>query len=246
MSKHHAHEHEYEPVAGLPAPLPAGERMLWQGGPDWRLVARDVAHVRKVAFYFVLLAAWRVASGLADGLAAADIAVNTAWTLVPAACAIGLILLLSWLMARTTIYTITDRRVVMRIGVVLRISFNLPYRAVVGARLRPGRAGSGDIALALDPDSKIAWLHLWPHSRPWRFVQPEPTLRALPDAGAVAKLLVDALAAATSATSATSAAEAVRAAAGSTAVGASTGSSMGSTAAVGGAARHRIGARAAA
>ena len=199
MSRHHAHEHEFEPVAGLPAMLPPGERMLWQGAPDWRVVARDVAHVRKVAGYFALLAAWRVASGAADGLAAADIATNAAWTLVPAGFAIGLILLLSWLMARTTIYTITDRRVVMRIGVVLRIAFNLPYQALVGARLRSGRAGSGDIALALDPESKIAWLHLWPHSRPWRFSHPEPMLRALPDAETVAKILVDALAASPSA-----------------------------------------------
>lgn len=238
MSRHHAHEHEHEPVAGLPAPLPPGERMLWQGAPDWRVVARDVAHVRKVAAYFALLAAWRVVSGAADGLAAADIAANAAWTVVPATAAVGLLLLLSWLMARTTLYTITDRRVVMRIGVVLRICFNLPYRAVVGAHLRPGRAGSGDIALSLDPESKIAWPHLWPHSRPWRFAHPEPMLRALPDADAVARILVGALSAATPAAASTE-----KTAPAPVAAPASQGGSAGAGA---GAARHRIGARAAA
>ena len=27
---------DFEPVPGLPAPLPAGETLLWQGAPDWR------------------------------------------------------------------------------------------------------------------------------------------------------------------------------------------------------------------
>jgi hypothetical protein len=104
-------------------------------------------------------------------------------------------MLLSWLVARTTLYSITDRRVVMRVGVVLSISFNLPYRAIVSAGLRRGHGGHGDIALSLDADSKIAWLHLWPHARPWRFSRPEPTLRSLPQAESVARLLSGALAA---------------------------------------------------
>ncbi|MEY3475503.1 MAG: hypothetical protein RL087_1961, partial [Pseudomonadota bacterium] len=30
------HEHEFEAAPGLPAPLPVGERILWQGAPQWR------------------------------------------------------------------------------------------------------------------------------------------------------------------------------------------------------------------
>ena len=26
-------EHDYEPVRGLPGPLPAGEQLIWQGSP---------------------------------------------------------------------------------------------------------------------------------------------------------------------------------------------------------------------
>ena len=29
----------FEPVRGLPAELPRGERLIWQGAPDWRLLA---------------------------------------------------------------------------------------------------------------------------------------------------------------------------------------------------------------
>ena len=36
----------------------------------------------------------------------------------------------AWLSARTTMYTLTNKRVVMRIGIVLTVSFNLPLRAI--------------------------------------------------------------------------------------------------------------------
>ena len=32
----------FEPQPGLPAPLPQGEDLLWQGSPDARLLARQL------------------------------------------------------------------------------------------------------------------------------------------------------------------------------------------------------------
>jgi hypothetical protein len=46
--------------------------------------------------------------------------------------------------------------------------------------------------LSLTGKDRIALLHLWPHARPWRVTQPEPMLRGVPQAQAVAKLLSDA------------------------------------------------------
>jgi hypothetical protein len=42
------------------------------------------------------------------------------------------------------------------------------------------------------PPDRIALLHLWPHARPWRVSRPEPMLRCVPDAAAVARLLTQA------------------------------------------------------
>jgi hypothetical protein len=189
-------EHEFEPQYGLPEQLPAGERLLWQGMPAWRRVARHAFHWNKLAFYFGLLLAWRIASQTSDGagftqaLAAA----------VPAAAlfAVGLALVagMAWLTAHTTAYTVTTQRVVMRVGIVLTVSYNLPLRRIDAAHLRPLGAGCGDIALALKPDVRIAWLHLWPHVRPWQLMRTQPMLRCLPGAERVARLLGDAWAAA--------------------------------------------------
>ncbi|MCB1998648.1 MAG: PH domain-containing protein, partial [Rhodoferax sp.] len=89
-----------------------------------------------------------------------------------------------------TLYTLTDRRVVMRIGIVLTITFNLPLRRIVAADLRPGPCGTADIALRLEPGGPgIAWLTLWPHARPWRIGRAEPMLRCLPQGEQVAARL---------------------------------------------------------
>jgi hypothetical protein len=78
----------------------------------------------------------------------------------------------------------------MRIGIVLTVTFNLPYRSIQNADLRlDGQGSTGDIALQLKAPDRIAYLHLWPHARPWSLARPEPMLRGLPDAAAVAKIL---------------------------------------------------------
>lgn len=186
-------EHDDEAQPGLPAPLPAGERLLWRGAPDWRVLARRAFHARKLAAYFGVLIAWRFITALVDGGSLGDATATTLWTLPLAGLALGLIALLSWLVASNTVYTLTDRRVVMRIGVVLTVTFNLPLRRIETARLHALPGGAGDIALVLDPADRIGYVHLWPHARPWHFARPEPMLRALPDAQAVAALLADAL-----------------------------------------------------
>ena len=51
------HEHEWEAAPGLPSALPKGERVVWQGAPDWKRLAIHAFHVRKVALYFALMLA---------------------------------------------------------------------------------------------------------------------------------------------------------------------------------------------
>ena len=185
----HGHEHEFEPQYGLPERLPAHERILWQGSPDAGELARSAFHLRKLAVYFGVLIAMRGAAVMAEGGSAVDAAWSLMWPCLLAATGLGAVALLAWLTARTAVYTVTDRRVVMRIGIVLTLTFNLPLRMVESAALRPGRDGHGDIVLRLKGPDRIAWLHLWPHARPWRLARPEPMLRSIPQAAAVAARL---------------------------------------------------------
>ena len=184
-----AREHEFEAVHGLPEHLPAGETILWQGAPKWSLMARQVFHADKVALYFAVMLLWRFVSSLNDGATLAEALASLTWLVPLFALGLGALLLLGWLSARTTAYTLTNRRVVMRIGIVLTITYNLPLRCIERADLRPGTQGFGDIALELDAETRIAWLHLWPHVRPWRVARTQPMLRGLDDVDSVAAKL---------------------------------------------------------
>lgn len=184
-----AHEHEFEPEPGLPAPLPRDERVLWQGTPDWRALALRAFHVRKLIVYFAVMLLLRGAATLSAGGSVMDALVGMAWLAPLAVLGVGIVVTLARLSARTAMFTVTDRRVVMRVGIVLTVTFNLPYRCIRNADVRLDAGGTGDIALALQGSDRIAYLHLWPFARPWRVARPEPLLRGIPDAANVARVL---------------------------------------------------------
>jgi hypothetical protein len=186
------HEHEFEAAHGLPEALPADEHVLWQGSPDWRGLARRAFHVRKLVVYFAALVAMRLAVLVSGGAGAGTMALSVMWMCILAGTALGLLSLMAWLSARAAVYTITDKRVVMRVGIVLTLTFNIPFKRISAAGLRLESDGTGDVPLTLSGEDRIAWLHLWPHARPWRLAKPEPMLRSVPNAAAVAQLLTDA------------------------------------------------------
>lgn len=171
-------EYENEPIRGLPGNLPEGERILWQGAPDWRVFARSALHTRWVGGYFALFGALALVGGSLGGMVAA---------LLSALVVTALLAGFAVLVARTTVYTLTNRRIVLRIGVALNKCVNLPLPLVGSAELRDLGAGYGDIALVPVTSHRLGYAMLWPHARPLRFSRPEPMLRALPDAQAVAQ-----------------------------------------------------------
>jgi Bacterial PH domain len=178
-------EHDDEPIPGLPGMLPRGEHIIWQGSPQWRKLARSAFHVRLVAAYFGVLIAWAIISGSAF--------TGIAITFGVAILAMMLLYGLAWLSARSTIYTLTNRRVVMRFGIALPKCVNLPLVAIISADLKLNEDGSGDIPLQLGPASQLGYLQFWPHARPWKLAKPEPMFRDIADAANVAASLSEAL-----------------------------------------------------
>jgi hypothetical protein len=192
---HHSPEHEFEPEFGLPEKLPEGERILWQGSPDTKEILSRVFHIKMLGIYFGLLLAYSVATGFADGEALTTIAFSALRILALSALGLGLVGLLGYLIASTAVYTITNKRVVMRIGIVLNMTFNFPLKMIELADCGLTKKQSGDIYLKLSKETKIAIFHLWPHARPGKWALPQPALRGIKNCPEVAKILVDAWAA---------------------------------------------------
>ena len=174
-------------IPGVEEPLPAGERVLWHGRPSARAVARHVFHVRALAVYFAALLCFRLVSAEGPGGAAARAAALVPY-LAGAGVALLLFALVSLWVARSTVYAITDRRVVLKIGMAMPMTLNVPLRCVASAGIRQWPDGSGEIVLTLSGTDRFAYFLLWPHARPWQFTRPQPALRGLAaphEAGAV-------------------------------------------------------------
>jgi hypothetical protein len=182
-------EHDGEPIRGLPGYLPAGEHILWQGSPDWRTLARSAMKAHWVALYFGGLVTWNLVNGLATSRPIDEVALTAVFSLLAGLVCVGLLVGYAWANARTTVYTLTNKRFVLRHGVALSKCFNIPYPTIASAQLKVDEKGVGDIPISLGGGAKIAYPHLWPHARPWKFVSPQPMMRALPDAAAVAERL---------------------------------------------------------
>ena len=190
-------EHGLEPVPGLPEALPSGEVLLWQGAPVWSEIAQRVFLVRWVGGYFVALVLWELMNGTLQGGMAADVIGPAMLLMLVGAVAIGILALLAKIVARTSVYSITSRRLVMRVGVALPITINIPFVALAGASLRNRKDGAGDIILELLPSHRISWIALWPHCGGWSFGHPKPMLRGIANAAAVAEILGNAVATST-------------------------------------------------
>lgn len=165
---------------GTPAP---DEKVLWKGRPQLGLLARTAFHAHKAGLYMAALA------GIALVLDKPDAAIVAA---VLGTAVTGLLYLLAWASARSTLYILTDTRLIMRIGVAIETRVNMPLKQVTAAHLAlHGKEGDGDIAFELAGERLLGTLLLWPHVRPWHYAMPQPMLRAVPDAAALAQTIAE-------------------------------------------------------
>ena len=182
-------EHDSEPVRGLPSALPSGEYILWQGAPQWRSLALNAYRLRHLSAYFAVIVAARGAYLIWTGNPLAEALRGCLGPAVLSMVCLGIVAGIARLAARSTWYTITTRRVVIRQGIALASTINLPFKAIDSAQVLMRADGSGDIVLGLDRAQRVSYLWLWPHVRPWRLTQPQPALRCLADVQRAGEIL---------------------------------------------------------
>jgi Bacterial PH domain len=176
----------------LPGDIPQGEKILWHGRPRWVSLARRAYRSDFVVAYFVALTVWNCVSvGRDTGWIAAS--VIGAKTLGIGGAALALLAVLAYTSARTTLYVVTTRRLVLKVGIALPIFINLPFTQIVSAAARLYSDGTGDIPVATAPSQRLAYFALWPHARPFHFRHPEPALRCVANGVDVAETVRRAL-----------------------------------------------------
>ena len=193
MSAKHDDDFAFEPIAGLPSKLPEDEVILWRGTPEkWRLGHRVFA-TRWIAAFFVVLAVSSIFSGLNHGAASVQIVTTFFTLLFVGALVIGFAALFGWLVAVNTVYTITDKRVVIRHGVTMPMAVNVPFSKIATAATKVYDDGSGDVSVSLLDGNRVNVFAIWPHHRPWSWQGATPAMKSVPEASKVAQILHDAL-----------------------------------------------------
>ena len=186
IKESHMSENE-ERLLALPEELPVGENVLWQGQPDFRSSLKRLFLLPHLLFYFLLLfISFFLFETMEYGLKYS--VVQLASNLLLAGLAVVLFMGLCYLTVTTTKYTLTDKRLVMRVGIVLTVTFNIPYKKISSADHKVYSDGTGDISVDLTPPNKIAYVHLWPHCRPFHFGSPRPRLTCISEVEKVAKV----------------------------------------------------------
>ncbi|MFK7861244.1 MAG: photosynthetic complex putative assembly protein PuhB [Granulosicoccus sp.] len=186
------HDHDdfdFEDSPGIPAPLPAGEHVVWQGSPDVWEIAKNAFHIRKIAVYFGLILLIQAVSIYQMGAdsAGASLSMTTMLSIL----GLGILGVLAYLTSRVTIYTITNKRILIRFGIALQMTVNLPFSQISAADVRVGKNGSGDIPLTMKDSKRISYLVMWPHVRPWNFSRPQPMIRSVANVQKVARIIAD-------------------------------------------------------
>ncbi len=173
-------EYDHEPIRGLPGELPEDEHIIWQGAPDWKVMTMSALHIRLSVIYFAVIAAVALFRG--------DVGTATAMGIF-AMIVVGMAVLFAWGVGRTAVYTLTNKRVVFRIGVALNKCINIPLTEIESANLKSLANGHGNIVFTLKGMPRIGYIMLWPHARSLRLVRPQPMLRAIPEAANVAQMI---------------------------------------------------------
>lgn len=182
---------------GVEAPLPEGEHVLWQGAPGRNALALHAFHARKIAIYFAVLIALTAAFAQSEPEPMAFFVSSAKWLLMGGAMATLFAYTVATLSSRTTLYAITERRVVMKVGIALPVVLNIPLHIIDGVDVKRRADGSGDLSLRLGNQSRVAYAVLWPHARAWHVRYPQPLLRGLPNVDVVGATLKNALMAST-------------------------------------------------
>ena len=180
-----------EPIEGLPELLPKGEVILWQGRPNWLQLTIESLNLWWIIGYFGLLATWRLLTVIDYMPLGTAISVIIPFLFIAAAAGL-LLCIVGYVQAKATLYTITNKRVVMRIGAALTITLNLPFTKIDNAAVAKKRGDFGNIAFETSGSTKFSYFVLWPHARSWHFGKPQPTLRCIPEIEKVSSILGEA------------------------------------------------------
>jgi len=168
--------------------IPNGESILWKGRPSLWGFSWNLFGLKWITLYLSMLSIVSVARFFASDFYTAFYVDFLPFFLSGIFASIILIGLAA-IQAYSTVYIITENRVIIKTGAALSFLISMPFKKIKEVNLQKRGASIGTISFELFSKKRVPYISCWPSVRPWKFKKTQPAFSCVRSVDEVATIL---------------------------------------------------------
>ena len=168
--------------------IPNGESILWKGRPSLWGFSWNLFGLKWITLYLSILSIVSVARFFASDFYTAFYVDFLPFFLSGIFASIILIGLAAT-QTYSTVYIITENRVIIKTGAALSFLISMPFKKIKEVNLQKRGASIGTISFELLSEKRVPYISCWPSVRPWKFKRTQPAFSCIGSVDEVATVL---------------------------------------------------------
>ena len=168
--------------------IPNGESILWKGRPSLWGFSWNLFGLKWITLYLSMLSIVSVARFFASDFYTAFYVDFLPFFLSGIFASIILIGLAAT-QTYSTVYIITENRVIIKTGAALSFLISMPFKKIKEVNLQKRGASIGTISFELLSEKRVPYISCWPSVRPWKFKRTQPAFSCVGSVDEVATIL---------------------------------------------------------
>ena len=168
--------------------IPNGESILWKGRPSLWGFSWNLFGLKWITLYLSMLSIVSVARFFASDFYTAFYVDFLPFFLSGIFASIILIGLAAT-QTYSTVYIITENRVIIKTGAALSFLISMPFKKIKEVNLQKRGASIGTISFELLSEKRVPYISCWPSVRPWKFKRTQPAFSCIGSVDEVATIL---------------------------------------------------------
>jgi len=168
--------------------IPNGESILWKGRPSLWGFSWNLFGLKWITLYLSMLSIVSVARFFASDFYTAFYVDFLPFFLSGIFASIILIGLAAT-QTYSTVYIITENRVIIKTGAALSFLISMPFKKIKEVNLQKRGASIGTISFELFSKKRVPYISCWPSVRPWKFKKTQPAFSCVRSVEEVATIL---------------------------------------------------------
>ena len=168
--------------------IPNGESILWKGRPSLWGFSWNLFGLKWITLYLSMLSIVSVARFFASDFYTAFYVDFLPFFLSGIFASIILIGLAAT-QTYSTVYIITENRVIIKTGAALSFLISMPFKKIKEVNLQKRGASIGTISFELLSEKRVPYISCWPSVRPWKFKRTQPAFSCVRSVDEVATIL---------------------------------------------------------